>query len=186
MIGLFNVQGCMNNSKNMKKFPWRVADSPTTNLPLGYPAYCIYVPTGMNEDFEKNILTKLQVWGESMGKNLYVAPWNIGDPSYIELMKKIGFQNKPAIILTDSENIDRNSFLLVLDDPLLVRDEPKLTEILPSLLDFILKGEYKNATKAAIEAQKISKIKSLSKTFESILNKVKITFSWKGIVMESK
>jgi hypothetical protein len=173
----------MNNLKVSRERQW---EDQTVQLPAEYPAYCIYVPTGMNEEFEKRILAKLQVWGESMGKNLYVAPWNIGDPSYIELMKKIGFESRPAIILTDDNNMDKNSFMLVLDDPLIVRDASKLAEILPALLDFILKGEYMDAAKAAAEARKIAKLKSLSKNVESILSKVKVTISWKGLTVESK
>jgi hypothetical protein len=168
----------MNNLKISRERQW---EEQTVQLPAGYPAYCIYVPTGMNEEYEKNILAKLQVWGESMGKNLYVAPWNIGDPSYIKLMKKIGFERRPAIILAD-----KNSFMLVLDDPLIVRKASELTEILPSLLDFILKDEFMVAAKAAVKAGKIAKLKSLSKNIESILSKVKVTFSLKGVTLESK
>ncbi len=113
------------------------------------------------------------------------APLKISDSSYIEQMKKIRFKNRPAIILTDSENIDANSFMLLIDDPSIVKDVPKLTEILPSLLDFILKGD-KDAAKAAIETGKVPKLRQMLKISESILGKVKITFSWKGITMELK
>ncbi len=57
--------------------PLRTFEGPVTSLPLGYPAYSIYLPTGMAEDFQEDILAKLQVWGDNMGKNLFVAPWNI-------------------------------------------------------------------------------------------------------------
>ena len=153
-----------------------------------YAAYCVYIPTGMDEEFEKQILDKLKTWGNNMGANLYVAPWNIGDPSYVKLTNRIGFKNKPAIILTDTDviKLKKDSFMLILDDPQLIKDIPKLTGVLPTLLDLILRKDYANAAKAAIEAQKISKIKSLSKNIESALNKVKITFSWKGATIESK
>ncbi len=173
----------MNNLIGSKERQW---EEKTVQLPPGYPVYCIYVPTGMNEEFEKNILAKLQVWGESMGKNLYVAPWNIGDPSYIDLMRKIKFEKRPAIILTDDNEINEDSFLLKLDDPLLIRDVPKLTEILPSLLDLIFRGENMNTAKAAAEAGKIAKLKSISKNLETLLSKVKLTISWKGLTVESK
>lgn len=173
----------MNNLEVSRERQW---EEQTVQLAAGYPAYCIYVPTGMNEEFEKNILAKLQVWGESMGKNLYVAPWNIGDPSYIELMKRIGFERRPAIILTNDKDMAKKSFMLVLDDPLIVRKVSELTEILPSLLDFILKDEFIVAAKAAVKAGKIAKLKSLSKNIASILSKVKVTFSDKGLTVESK
>lgn len=149
-----------------------------------YPAYCIYIPTGMDEEFEKSILDKLMKWGNNMGRNLYVAPWNIGDSSYVQLMNEIGFKNRPAIILTDTDVIDlkKDSFMLILDDPQLIRDIPKLARVLPLLLDLILRKDYNEAVKIAIEAEKISMLKSLSKIFGN----VKITFSWKGVVMESK
>jgi hypothetical protein len=153
-----------------------------------YPAYCVYIPTGMDEEFEKPILDKLKKWGNNMGKNLYVAPWNIGDPSYVQLTNRIGFKNRPAIILTDTDiiSLDKYSFMLILDDPQLIRDAPKLFGVLPALLDLILRKDYRDATKAAIEARKIAKLKSLSKDIESVLDKVKITFSWKGVGVESK
>jgi hypothetical protein len=153
-----------------------------------YPAYCVYIPTGMDEEFEKPILDKLMMWGKNMGKNLYVAPLDIGDPSYIGLMDRIGFKNRPAIILSDTDviNLRNDSFMLTLDDPQLMRDLPKMIEILPALLDLILKRDYMDATKAAIQARKIEKLKSISKDIELVLDKVKINFSWNGVGVESK
>lgn len=153
-----------------------------------YPAYCAYIPTGMDEDFEKPILDKLKKWGETMGANLYVAPWDLGDPSYIQLMNKIGFKHIPAIILSDKDvaSLDKNSFMLILDDPRLIRDVPKLSEVLPALLALILKEEHTEAAKAAIKARKISMLKIISKDLESVLNKVKITFDGNAIGVQAK
>jgi hypothetical protein len=161
-----------------------VAVGPVVELPPGYPAYCIYVPTGMNEEFERQVSEKLQEWGKNMGKNLYVAPWNIGDPSYIELMRRIEFKNRPAIILTDSNNPDKDSFKIVLDDPLIARDVSKLKGILPSILDLILVQENHTATKKYLSEQQKAKIRSLLDSLGSALSKVKLTFSWQGITLQ--
>jgi hypothetical protein len=87
---------------------------------------------------------------------------------------------------TDVINLRNDSFMLTLDDPQLMRDLPKMIEILPALLDLILKRDYMDATKAAIQARKIEKLKSISKDIELVLDKVKINFSWNGVGVESK
>ena len=78
---------------------------PITELPSGYPVYCIFIPSGFDDEFEKDIFQKLFFWGESMGSNVFVAPWKIGDPSYkklIEALKGDNFRRTPAIVLTDA------------------------------------------------------------------------------------
>jgi hypothetical protein len=160
--------------------------NPVTEIPPGYPAYCIYVPTGMDEDFEKSVIQKLQLWGENMGKNLYVARWNIGDPSYVELMKKVGFKSRPALILTDTHDPVKESFMLVIDDPAIVRDAGKLTQILPRMLDFVLVGETKSATKTYIDQKNAAKLKALLGSLGSVVGSLKVKFSWNGVSVESK
>jgi hypothetical protein len=155
----------------------------TTSFPDGYPAYCIYIPTGMNIHFEKQVLAKLEEFGESMGKNLFVAPWNIGDPSYIQLMRRIEIKQRPTIILTDSNSPDKNSLMIVLDSKL-IKNINELTEILPSLVDLILQGDKKSVIKSSIQAGRRIKLKSLLDHFDSIMKKVKISFSWNGITVE--
>lgn len=58
-------------------------DAPVTSLPSGFPAYCVYVPSGMAEDFTQTLVRSLRVWGRNMGKNLFVCYWDIGAPEFI-------------------------------------------------------------------------------------------------------
>ena len=155
----------------------------TTSFPDGYPVYCIYIPTGMNIDFEAQVLAKLKQFGESMGKNLFVAPWDVGDPSYIELMRRTGVQKRPSIILTDSNSPDKNSFMIILDSKL-IKNVDELTTILPSIVDLILQGDKKSAIKSSIQAGRGVKLKSLMDHFDSIMKRVKVSFSWNGITVE--
>jgi hypothetical protein len=156
------------------------------SLPPGYPAYCIYIPTGMSQDFEKAISDKLQQWGIAMGANLFVAPWNVGDASYVKLMQKLGFTRRPAIILTDDSTLPPDSFIMKIDDPLVMRDVARLTEILPTLMDLILLQNYNQAAKEAISAKRVEKIRSISSGLANVLSKVNVTFCWKGVTVGMK
>lgn len=118
-----------------------------------------------------------------MGKNLFVAPWNIGDPSYVALMKTLGFTRRPAIILSDGNQWTPDSFVMKIDDPLLVRNVDRLTSMLPTLLDLILLQQYNRAAKDAISAGRVAQIKSISGDIANVLSKVKVTFCWKGITV---
>jgi hypothetical protein len=164
----------------------RASSGPVTELPTGYPAYCIYLPTGMSEDFEKEILSKLQAWGDSMGQNLFVAPWNIGDPSYQDLTKNIKFNNRPAIIMMDRNEIQKDSVVLIVDDPILATNASRLTKLLPILLDLILRGENKDAIKKAMQVKQIALIQSLLDPIKAIAGKINITAKWNGISMGLK
>ncbi len=166
----------------------RTFEERTTGLPDGYPAYCIYVPSGLDYKFEKNILQQLRNWGQNMGDNLYVAPWEIGDRSYIQLIRQTDVKSKPAIILTDSNNLNKSSFNIVLDSPLLVKDIERLTIVLPCILDLILKGDLSNAAKTATKANDKARLGSLLKLFESKLGKIRVSFSYMGstTTVESK
>ena len=150
-----------------------------------YPAYCTYIPEGLNEEYEKEIIKKLEEWGNNLEKTLYVGPWDIGDTSVIKLMRKIELKKRPVIILSDKDikQLKKDSFMIILDELRLIKDVPKLTETLSTLLDLIWIEEYKKAAKEAIKIQKITKIKSLSKPIGVILSKVKIRFIDKGALM---
>jgi hypothetical protein len=153
------------------------------SFPEGYPAYCIYIPSGFDVGFEKDVVAKLEQFGISMEKNLFVAPWNVGDPSYVHLINKIGLKRRPAIILTDSNSPDRNSFMIILERKL-IKDLNELIEVLPSLVDLILQGDKKSAIKESIQARRKIELKLLTDHFSSILKKIKVTFSWNGITIE--
>jgi hypothetical protein len=133
-----------------------------------YPAYCTYIPEGLNEEYEKEIIKKLEEWGNNLEKTLYVGPWDIGDTSVIKLMREIGLKKRPVIILSDKDikQLKKDFFMT-----------------LSTLLDLIWIEEYKKAAKEAIKIQKITKIKSLSKPIGVILSKVKIRFIDKGALM---
>jgi hypothetical protein len=169
-------------------------DESIRELPPGYPAYCVYIPTGMELDFEKDTIAKLKVWSKSMRENLCVAPWNIGDPSYLKLLQlitRIRLNNKqapirrPAIIMTDNNMPDENSFMIILDDQRLLTDSVRLSQILPYLIDSIFLGEKKEAMKEAVKASKSERISQLLKGVEAALSKVKVTFAWGGLTVEA-
>jgi hypothetical protein len=152
-------------------------------LAPGYPAYCIYIPTGMSQDFEKSLNQQLQDWGRLMGKNVLVAPWNIGDPSYIQLMRKLGFTRRPAIILTDDSTLKSGCFIVKVDDPLVVRDISKLASTLPALLDLILLQNCKEAAKEYVKTRRAERIKSLSNSLSAVLGKINVSVSWGGVTV---
>jgi hypothetical protein len=174
-----------NSLKPGSERDWQIE---TTHLPDGYPVYCVYFPSGFDLPFESNIIDKLRRWGETMGKNLYVAPWKVGDPSYVEIMEKINFKKRPAIVMMNSNNPDKESYRLVLDSPLLLKDIERLTTVLSALIDFLLKGDLKEAAQAAIRVNDVTALKSMLKAFESKLGQIKITFSYLNgtIAVESK
>jgi hypothetical protein len=157
-------------------------------LPDGFPAYCIYIPTGMNRDFEIIVLARLKAWGKTMGNNLLVADWDIGDESYRELASRLGIKNLPSIVLTDSHDPRGNDFQIVIDDSSVVRDVDTLIEILPNLVNHILTGQsndVKEALKDAIKKRQGSKIRSLLKPISTGLSKVKtVKFSFGGTGFE--
>lgn len=152
-------------------------EKPVTCLPPNYPAYCIYVPTGMDEAFERDIIKRLRVWGRNMGQNLYVARWNIADPTYIDLMKALGFKRRPMLILTDENNIRPGSYIVALDDPVLVRAIGQLTALLPQLLDLILIGEHSEAAKKALSSKRETDLKNLLRKLGVVAKNFKVTFA---------
>jgi hypothetical protein len=72
------------------------------------------------------------------------------------------------------------------DDPLVMRDVARLTEILPTLLDLILLQNYNQAAKEAVSAKRVEKIKSISGSLANVLSKVNVTFCWKGVSVGMK
>jgi hypothetical protein len=98
----------------------------------------------MNRDSESKVLTNLKEWGTAMGRNLLVAAWDIGDSSYA---RKLEIKQLPSIVLTDFYDPDKNTFLVVIDEPSVVNDLDKLVEILPNLVNHILAGQYTHRSK---------------------------------------
>jgi hypothetical protein len=64
--------------------------------------------------------------------------------------------------------------------PFLLRDVG-----LPLVVDLILVKENNQATKAHVELKQTAKIRSLMSSVGLVLSKVKLTFSWKGVTLET-
>lgn len=156
-----------------------------------FPAYCIYIPTGIDESADNEIFSRLLKWGDKMGKNLLVVTWDIGHPSYVDLIKNVNKSKKgiavkrPAIVLMDRPDFDKDSLLIVIDDQKIMRNVEKLNEILPLLLDLILIGDKRNAIKSYLREQSPSKVNSMIDSMKSIAGNIKITFSFNGISISS-
>jgi hypothetical protein len=135
------------------------APDPVSNLPSGYPVYCIYFPSGWGTEPEQTTLDALKQWGTSMGKNLYVASWDIGDPAYRDISNKIGLTNVPAVVLTDTAHPDKSSFLIKLDDPKLVSNLDDLRPVLTMILQHLLLGEEAEVLKDLMRSQNEKKIR---------------------------
>jgi len=160
-----------------------VAPSPVTVLPAGYPAYCIFVPSGMNQSLEAPLWTTLQGWGQDLGQNLLVAQWSIGDPSYVKLISAIGAGPAPVVILTDSPNIGPQSMFVRISDPRVLGDLDTIKQALPLILNRILLGDDAAAVKAATQAQRVNDLKATLREVGGILSKLKISFSYGGVTV---
>jgi hypothetical protein len=145
-------------------------------LPEGYPVYCIYIPSGFDYEFEKNLIEELAKWGKRWGKNLYVATWDIGDPSYEKLSKDINLDKIPALILTDDNEPNINSFLIKITDIKVINNINFLKEILLNLFQLILTGKNLEALKQYLREKNEMKIKNLAKDVIKNL-KIKLKFS---------
>jgi len=146
-----------------------------TKMPEGYVAYCVYVPSGFDEEYETKLIEALKKWGENLGKNVFVATWNIGDPSYVEFSKKINLKSLPALILTDSNDPDINSFLVKITDIQILRDIEKLKVILPAIVQLIIINEKKEALKNYMKLKNEKKIKEV---ITEVLKNINIKFKF--------
>jgi hypothetical protein len=133
------------------------------DLPSSYPVYCIYIPSGMERNYEIDMIQRLKVWGTNMGQNVFVADWDIGDPSYRDLIRILGPRNTPMIIFTDKSEIDQNSFILAIDDPKLMKDNDQLCDLLPKLANLIMDGCNQEAVKDAIQKKDKKKLNDVLK-----------------------
>jgi len=148
----------------------------TKELPPGYVAYCIYVPSGFDKEYETKLIEVLKKWGENLGKNVFVATWDIGDPSYVEFSKKINLKSFPALILTDTNDPDTNSFLIKITDIRILSDIEKLKVILPVIIQLIIINEKKEALQNYMRVKNETKIKDLIKEMFKNIN-IKFKFS---------
>jgi len=144
-------------------------------LPEGYPVYCVYIPSGFDYEFEKNLIDTLARWGENLGKNLYVAIWDIGDPSYEKLSMDIQLDKMPALILTDDNKPNVNSFLIKITDIRVINNIDFLKEILRNLYQLILRKEYNKALKQYLKEKKEMEVKNIVK---EVMKNLKIKFKF--------
>ncbi|HLI46322.1 MAG TPA: hypothetical protein VKU94_03935 [Geobacterales bacterium] len=145
------------------------------DLPTGYPVYCIYVPSGFDEEFEMKLIEELKKWGNNLGKNIFVATWDIKDPSYITFSKQIKLEARPALILTDSNKPNEQSLLIKITDLKTLTDIEGLKIILNNISQLILIDEKKEALKKFMLDKKQKEIQNLIK---DILKQVNIKFKF--------
>jgi len=154
-----------------------------TNVPVGYSAYCIYIPSGTNIDFEKRLLSRLEKFGRKMGDVIYVASWNTGRQTYIKLMDSLNIKERPALILTSSWQPRKQSFKIILRGRALINID-LLMENLPPILDLIVMRDKNAAIKKTMKFERTVKLRSLVNGLESVMRNVKLTISWNGITIE--
>jgi len=136
-------------------------DHPVTYLPPGFPAYCVYVPSGMEEVFTHELIRNLRVWGRNMGTNLLACYWDIGAPEFRDLMKTVGWKKRPFLFFTNKSEITDSSYILSIDDQELIRDIGELTKLLPQLLDLILIENNVQAAEKALKEKREKGLKNL-------------------------
>jgi hypothetical protein len=155
----------------------------TGNIPGGYPAYCFFVPTGIDVKTDNKIRDILKVWGDNTGDVLYVATWDIADRSIIDFLRVIQCRNRPAIVLTDVSVPDAGSFKITIDDDRIIKNEGLLMDILPDLVDCILTGEHKEALKSYIHERNERKMDELFGRVVGALAKFSFSFTPGGITI---
>lgn len=159
------------------------------DVPEGFPAYCILFESGMPTAAETKLKSVLKIWGNRIGANAYVARWDIGDPSYADQVRYLGLDRVPAIVLSDKaitrKGADLRSALLVrLDNPDLLGDLSKVEQLLPLIVNRILRGDSKDAAKDAIRTQKAERLAGLLGRIAVALKGVKISFGFAGASIE--
>jgi hypothetical protein len=147
-------------------------------LPAGYMAYCVYFPSGFDQDFEKNLINTLAKWGENYGSNLFVATWDIGDPSYIQISKDINLDKLPCLVITDENKPNVNSFLIKISDIRIINNIDLLKQILPNLLQLIFIKDNNEAIKKYLREKNKAMINEIVKNVMKHLNiKFKLSLS---------
>lgn len=158
-------------------------------LPAGFPAYCILFKSGMPREPEVRLASLLKGWGDQLGANAFVASWDIGDKSYVDQVRNLGLTRTPAIVLSDKDVTERgqnlmDALVIRLDDPQLLSDENKLEEILPLLVNRILRGEGKAAVQKAVRAQRRGHLSRILRRLGSALKDVKLSVGFGGASIE--
>jgi hypothetical protein len=152
-------------------------------MPPGFEVYCIYFPTGMDEEYETKMIDTLRVWGSKLGKNVYVAHWDTRDSSYGELSKQIGLDSVPAIILTDTDKPHSKSLLIKIVDRRVVNNMEKIKTLLPNLAQLILvKENHDDIVKYMNDMNKEMTIAKMKAALGNVRNvKAKVQISLGGI-----
>jgi hypothetical protein len=154
-----------------------------SSVPSGYSAYCVYIPSGTNIDFEKRLLSRLEEFGKESGDVIYVASWNTGVSTYVKLMQDLNIKERPALILTSSWQPNKQSLKIILRGKALKNIE-LLMENLPPILDLIVMQDKKAAIKKTMKFERTVKLRSLVNGLESVMRNLKLTISWNGLTVE--
>lgn len=151
-----------------------------------YKAYCFYVPTGMNEDFEAPLRDKLREYGERKKRLVLTAEWDAGDASYNNLLERLHC-SVPAIIFSNYRDPTRgNAFNVIVDRLNLVKDLPKMMTEIPLICQLITEGEYRKAVEEAAKARKKEGLKQVVNKVSSVLKHVSVTASVAGVAINTK
>ena len=159
---------------------------PITELPPNYDVYCIFIPSGFDDEFEGDIFQKLFAWGENMGSNIFVAPWKIGDSSYkklVEALKGDNFRRTPAIILTDDKSIRSDSFKIIIDDPILISSMTELKKILPDIVHQLFMKQGLDAKKVIKDALKQNKREAVMHQIKNALGTATTSILDRGLIL---
>jgi hypothetical protein len=161
-----------------------------SDLPDNYPAYLLFVPTAMGTDNEKKIYERLTVFGNNMGENLCVARIDQKKGEYREFLRKIGeneMLSKPAIIITDKNEISSDTLIIRLDEKGIVTNEEKLIEILPEIVDLVISEQDLEAMKRVLKEKKKTLLLSALQPALTLLSNIKVKVSlWDGLTIETK
>ena len=85
------------------------------------------------------------------------------------------------IFFTDSNKIDRNSFILSVDDPDLMKKNDQLCELIPQIANLIMNGDYAKAVKETLKKQRKSELQEFVRRVTGA--KVNVSLSGFGVTL---
>jgi hypothetical protein len=145
----------------------------------GFPAYCLLVTSAVEEDYQKELVANLAQLGNAYGQNVYAALLDKGSPSFLTIQKQLMLNDLPAIVLTDSAKINKNSFRIVLQRVELLKKPKQAFDVVEKLILLMFNGSEKDAAKkAAMEQNDAWFSEHIIKNVTSFLKKVKVTLAF--------
>lgn len=152
-----------------------------------YPVYCFYLAQGMGKANEKNMLEILKAWGTSQGDNLLVAVWDQSGEEYRHFLAgHKNITNIPAIILSNSENFDGDSFVITLQEPHLISNTDKVTDVLALLYSYMLQEDFVKSAKMAARENQWAMVQKYFDPVKGIFGTLKISLAHGALTVESK